>query len=869
MSQDTQDSTPSHEQHRFVQKTPQPITVSDWPVFIIEGIEEVLFSVDKEWRFTYVNQHASRVLGRASGELLGVVMWDAFPTLLGTPLEQLYRQSMAGGIPGHIENLSQTTRAWYDVRAYPISQGLVIYFKDITLRKQAEAEVQRQAERARMQALLSLTLAKGLHDYNTTVDTAARLVAETIGDVCVIRLLSQTNGLFELAAVANADPSQTALIHELFAGYQVRPMSEDMSTSVMQTGQSLLIPFLSQEQIRAAISPETWDAFAPFPVFSMLMVPLRAANHIIGVIIVTRTTPDQPYTSDDQSLLQDLADRVALAITNARLFRQTQTALMERIRSEQTLHESEARFVGIVESAMDAIISVDESLRVMIFNAAAEHMFGYAAVEVIGEPLDRFLPQHIRELHAEYIHAFGQTGVTNRTMGALGTLSALRANGEAFPIEAAISQTVASGQRLYTVVIRDITERERAEEALRLTQMQLLQSQKLESVGRFAGGIAHDFNNVLTAIIGFCDLILEDLDSSNPIHTDIMEIRQAGRRTATLVRQIMAFSRQQVLEPRVVNLNDTIEMIDKLLHRVIGEDIELVSLLTPDLDAVFVDPSQIEQVIMNLAVNARDAMPDGGQLTIETANVNLDEQYRAAGHGAVKTGAYIMLAVSDTGSGMDKVTQERVFDPFFTTKEASKGTGLGLATVYGIVQQSGGYIWLYSELGVGTTFKIYFPRLDDPALVVSRHLGDESVIVNLEVARNTIGQGWTVLLVEDDDLVRELVERVLRETGFGLIVASNGQEAFDLVTGESPHIDLVLTDIVMPQMGGATLASLLKQQQPDLKVVCMSGYTDQAVVRHGILEPCDAFLQKPFTPTTLLHRIIAVLQPPSEPNEVS
>jgi CheY-like chemotaxis protein len=380
-------------------------------------------------------------------------------------------------------------------------------------------------------------------------------------------------------------------------------------------------------------------------------------------------------------------------------------------------------------------------------------------------------------------------------------------------------------------------------------QEQLRQSQKIEAVGQLAGGIAHDFNNLLTVIKGYSQLSLLDLKESDPLWENIQEIQKATQRATDLTRQLLAFSRRQILDLKVLDLNTLLQDLNKMLHRILGEDIELTTLLAKDLGRVKIDPGQIEQVVMNLAVNARDAMPMGGKLTIETANVELDEEYARA-HIGVTPGRYVRLSVSDTGFGMSKEVKEKVFEPFFTTKEKGKGTGLGLSTVYGIVKQIGGNIWVYSELNQGTTFKIYLPRVEEEATFL-RHRDDTEILP----------QGReTVLLVEDDPSVRGFVVQVLRRQGYTVLEATNGKEALRVVQEEAGRkIHLLLTDVVMPQMGGKELADRLKILQPDIKVLFISGYTDNAIVHHGVLEPNINFLQKPFSPTALPRKVREVL----------
>ena len=388
---------------------------------------------------------------------------------------------------------------------------------------------------------------------------------------------------------------------------------------------------------------------------------------------------------------------------------------------------------------------------------------------------------------------------------------------------------------------------------LQTTEEQLRQAQKMEAIGQLAGGVAHDFNNLITIITGYCQLLLKGLDPDDPRRAHIEQINQAGDRAATLVRQLLAFSRKQVLQPRVLNLNEIVEHTQKMLGRLLGEDIELAAILDPQLGQVHADPGQLEQVLMNLAVNARDAMPHGGQLTIETANVELDEAY-ARRHAAVQPGFYVMVAVSDTGSGMDAETQAHLFEPFFTTKEAGKGTGLGLATVYGIVKQSEGSIWVYSEPGQGTTFKIYLPRVDQPGKTVGEEQAPQAVPRGAE----------TILVVEDEEALRELACLTLREYGYTVLEASQGDEALQLFAERQAPVDLLVTDVVMPGLSGPELAEQLTSRQPQMKVLYTSGYMSHAIVRDGVLKAGTPFLPKPFNPDDLARKVREVLDTPRE-----
>jgi PAS domain S-box-containing protein len=510
----------------------------------------------------------------------------------------------------------------------------------------------------------------------------------------------------------------------------------------------------------------------------------------------------------------------------------------QRRQAEAAVRRNEERFRALVEHSSDALILLDVEGRVTYVSASSQRHLGWTAADMVGRSIFDFLHPDDRELASarmgDAVHQPGATITLElRFQHADGTWRNMEGVGVNRLNEPSVGAIVINA--------RDVTERKRLEDQLR-------QAQKMEAVGRLAGGVAHDFNNLLTAILGYCNLVLDEIPAQDPLRQDLEEIRHAGERAAALTRQLLAFSRRQMLQPQIIDINNLVWQMEKMLRRLIGEDIELVTALAPDLMHVKVDPGSIEQVLVNLAVNARDAMPVGGQLTIETALIDLDAAY-AETHVTVVPGPYVMLAVSDSGQGMDADTRARIFEPFFTTKEQGKGVGLGLSTVYGIVKQSGGYIWVYSEPGHGTVFKVYLRPSEAAAAA-------QPVEPAAEADRN---RGWeTVLLVEDEDAVRALAREVLRRQGYVVLEARHGLDALRVAERHQDPIHLMVTDVVMPHMSGRDLARRLGDVRPNMKVLFMSGYTDHAVV-HRDLTPGSAFLQKPFTPESLARKVRNVL----------
>jgi two-component system, cell cycle sensor histidine kinase and response regulator CckA len=602
------------------------------------------------------------------------------------------------------------------------------------------------------------------------------------------------------------------------------PAARGLVEYVLRTGEPLLCtPKLVQKL------QQTGDVKLAGPApLHWLGVPLKANHHIFGALVIKSYSEKSALRERDKEVLTLISRQLAAAIDHKR--------------SEQSLRRSEVRYRSLVQTAVYGIYRSSLKGRFLDVNPALIGMLGYnSALEILAlDPQkDVFLDS------GEYSRLVDEFQSTGRVDGF--EVRWKRKDGAAITVRIS-GRAVASEDEpadVLEAIAEDITER-------RVLEDQFRQSQKMEAVGRLAGGIAHDFNNLLTVVSGYSEVLLDQLAPTHPLHAKAEAIQQASDRATTLTRQLLAFSRKQLLQLKVVDVNAIVADMERLLRPLIGENIELTTNLEPSIGCTRADAGQLEQVIMNLVVNAKDAMPRGGKIRITTASVTLDESYRPE-NTFIKRGPYVMISVSDTGHGMDRETQARIFEPFFTTKEKGKGTGLGLSTVYGIIKQSGGYVFVQSELGRGTVFTIYFPSVDEPS--------DVAGATPLTAA--AAGGSETILLVEDEESVRQLIRETLESRGYHVLEAENGNAALALAAARSENIHLVITDVVMPGLSGHELVEQLLSVRPNTKVLYLSGHAEEAVASPLAAQAPKAFLQKPFTLQNLSRKVREVLGAPS------
>jgi PAS domain S-box-containing protein len=672
----------------------------------------------------------------------------------------------------------------------------------------------------------------GKVELDELIDTLMHVVLESAGAQSATLLLLRDNAV-QLAAVASVGPEGVSVQRQLGSAPTPSELPASIINYVRRTRERVRLgnatranPFAADEYL---VSRQTK---------SVLCLPIVRRAELVGLLYLENNLVTDAFTPGRLAVLELLAGQAAISLEIANLVETERHA-------REALKSSESRFRRIFESNMIGLHFGDLSGRIHEANQYLLDMLGYTREDVESGRLNwtELTPpqwEAASQAAVEQVRSFGRCLPFEKEY--------IRKDGTLVP--ALIGSSLFPGKKEEVLsFILDITERKRAESALHRSEENLRQVQKMEAIGNLAGGIAHDFNNLLSIILGYSSLLLTEMTVADPRHLYVDEISEAGTRAATLTKQLLAFGRKQMLQPKVVTLDSIVSGVERMLRRLIGEDIELTVLAQPGPGTVRVDPGQVEQIIMNLAVNSRDAMPQGGKLTLETANVELDASY-AAEHQGVTAGPHVMLAVTDTGTGMDEATRARMFEPFFTTKEIGKGTGLGLSTVFGIVQQSGGSVRVDTALGKGTSIKIYFPRVDATPAELR-----ESVSPRAAAG----ARAETILLVEDDPHVRTLIRTILEQFGYEVLEAQNGGDALLICEDQSQPIHLLLTDVIMPRMSGAQLAERLKPIRPTMKVLFMSGYADDSIVHQGLLKPGVAFLQKPITPETLTRKVREVL----------
>ncbi len=779
---------------------------------IFESAVEGFFESTPGGHFVTVNPAMARIAGYSSPTEMIAGVYDIGKQLYVDPEQRKdvkRRLEEDGIIEGYEVHMLRKdgSKIWIsmNVSAVRDSSGKVISHDgtavDITERKRSELERQVTTEIAH-----AVAVTENLDDLLRVIHQSLRKVVSA--ENCFVGLLDSSTGIFHFPFFVDKFDAKPA----------PRQLGRGTAAYVLRTGQAMSI---SEKRFKELL--DRGDVEGPYgtPARSWLGVPLRTPAAKIGVLAVRDYERDNAYSERDVEFLSSIGNQIALAI--------------ERKQAEDKLRASEARLRVLVEQLPAVLWTVDKNLIFTSVVGAGLKRLGLKPNQLVGKSLNDYFETPDRTFLPIAAHLKAVCGdpttfhVEWKDASYACHVEPLRnAEGEA---EGAICMSL------------DVTDRKQLEEQFR-------QAQKMEAVGRLAGGIAHDFNNLLMVIQGYADLMVERVPAGDSLRRNAEQIRMAAQRAASLTRQLLAFSRKQILEPKVLNVQTIVADMEKILRRLIGEDIDLVTSSAKDLGLVKVDRGQIEQVIMNLAVNARDAMPNGGRLTIETANVELDASMTHASV-VLAPGKYVMLAVTDNGCGMDEATQAHIFEPFFTTKEQGKGTGLGLATVYGVVKQSGGYVWVYSEPGHGTTFKIYLPRIDE---------GDSTSTGDIQSDASSRPKGSeVVLLVEDEQGVRELAQEYLQMCGYKVLTASDGHAAVELASMHSGPIHLLMTDVVMPGISGRELADRVSAIRPDIKVLYMSGYTDRAISHHGILETGAVFLQKPFTLSTLAAKLREIL----------
>ena len=778
---------------------------------LVDVTSELIAILAADGALQFTNSALRNVLGYPAEQLLGQSLYAVVHALDAPEVRERLREVATGRLSSVSGRCRLRCRdgSWRWIQyschcklAEAGVEGLVFLATDVTALHRMESERQ--------------VISNIVHALNETsnLDQLLSRIHEALQ-----RILSAEN-----CFVALHDPEHDTFQFPFFVDeYDSAPAPQKVGRSctayVFRTGQAKLIPQTEFDRLAAVGEVELVGSPSP----GWLGVPLKTPTATIGVLVVQHYQNEHAYDRRDLEFLESVGGHIALAI--------------ERRRAEEDLRKSESMLLLLFErNPLPIWLYERETLKFIRANQAALELYGYSREEFENMTILEIRPESQRQLVVEHLRGLEANQEEHefwlhQTKG-----------GRVFEVEIISHELTYAGKRVRLVVAQDISER-------RQLELQLRQAQKMEAVGRLAGGVAHDFNNLLMVIKGHTELLLNVLPPAEQIARKIEQIDRSADRATALTRQLLAFSRRQVLQPQIINLNSIVHEMGKLLPRLIGEDLELLIRTDDHLGTVRADASQMEQVIMNLAVNARDAMPNGGKLVIETANLDLEPSYTSM-HPLMKPGPYIRLAVTDNGTGMDAETQSHIFEPFFTTKDKGKGTGLGLATVYGIVKQSGGFIWVYSELGKGTSFKIYLPRLDQP----EEYTGTPRPAIEAPMGTET------VLLAEDEQDVREIARDFLESGGYRVIEARDGIEAIALAAEHRGEIDLLVTDMVMPGMTGQELVARLQSELPGLCVVFMSGYSEHAATEMANADPTVRLLTKPFSRTALLRAAREILQ---------
>ena len=875
----------------------------DSPYSAFDKLLEGCQVIDKDWRYFYVNDAVAKQARLPKEKLLGSTMMDVFPGIENGPFFSVLRKCMIDSIPQQMENeftFPDGSKGWFELRFLPVPEGIMIFSLDITERKKIELDLNERegllnevgkiakiggwemdllTRKARWtQGTYDIVeIEKGepipgpdehidyyLPEYRPLVTESMRALIEedrplefdaqlrtAKGNVKWCRALGRcvrqdgkcvkVYGIFqditEHKQAENALESQKRLSQQYLevAGIMFIAFNKKQEVTLINPKGCEILGYREEE-----ILGKNW--FENFLASDNIQEVKQVFDQIISGDIKPVEYFENPILRKDgttrliawhNSILRDDSGNIMGVLCSGE-------DITQRNRAEEALKESEEKYRHLFESGLDAYFFLEKDTgNILEVNKSAIDLFGYSQKEL--------LSMNLIDLSAE-------PEKTRKAMKEGVTMVPLRLyrkkDGSILPVEISGRDFRWRDKEVRITSIRDISRRKKAEEEKKKLEEQLRQAQKLEAIGRLAGGVAHDFNNLLSVIIGYGEIILDNLKIDHPHYEPLDEILKAALRARDLTKQLLAFSRKQVLEMQTVNINEMVIGFEKMLRRMIGEDIDLELSLTSDTVSVVADKAQLEHVLMNLAVNARDAMPDGGVLTIQTSIIELDKDLSEKKPG-VTPGKYAMISVSDTGGGIDHDIQECIFEPFFTTKEKGKGTGLGLSTSYGIIKQHKGNIWVYSEPGYGTTFKIYLP--------LSAEKAEPKTHVPSRKRIESVTGSTTILIVEDDQSVRKLTVRILKKAGYIVIESEDIEDAIAQAEKHDPPIHLVLTDIVMPKMKGPEVYEKIREHHPQARVLYMTGYSDKLVIHNGFLREGDQYIQKPFTAQALNAKVKEVL----------